>query len=109
MSVRNSSGRLFLALVSGAVLSACSPSASTAVPPVEAGPNVLPMAAQAVATPPAAAAPVQPLVTGLPDFTGLVERYGPAVVNVRVETRPQERTAGDRPRSFEEELLRQFG
>jgi serine protease Do len=96
MSVRNSSGRLLLALVSGAVLSACSPSASTAVPPVETASTpaaaVLPAAAQAVAaTPPAAAAPMQPLVTGLPDFTRLVETYGPAVVNVRVEARPQGR------------------
>jgi serine protease Do len=113
MSVKNSSGRLLLALVSGAVLSACSPSASTAVPPVEAGPNVLPMAAQAIAaTPPAAAAPVQPLVSGLPDFSALVERYGPAVVNVRVEARPQGRTTQQQqpqlPPSMEE-FLRRWG
>jgi serine protease Do len=97
MSVRNSSGRLLLALVSGAVLSACSPSASTAVPPVEASstpaPALLPVAAQAVAaTPPAAAEPVQPLVSGLPDFTRLVETYGPAVVNVRVEAQGRNQT-----------------
>jgi serine protease Do len=73
------------------VLSACSPSASTAVPPVESAavPALLPIAAQAVATPPPTAAPVQPLVTGLPDFTALVERYGPAVVNVRVREQPR--------------------
>jgi len=90
MSVQRSGSRFVLALVSGAVLSACSPSASTAVPPVEvtnlppAG-ALLPMAAQAVASPPGAAAPVEPMVTGLPDFTRLVEVYGPAVVNVRVK------------------------
>jgi serine protease Do len=97
MSVRDTSGRFLLALVSGAVLSACSPSASTAVPPVETAAQssaLLPVAAQAqtVATPPAAAAPVQPLVTGLPDFTRLVEAYGPAVVNVRVQARAQARS-----------------
>lgn len=104
MSVRNSSGRLLLALVSGAVLSACSPSASTAVPPVETAstpvPALLPVAAQAVAaTPPAAAAPMQPLVTGLPDFTRLVEAYGPAVVNVRVEASNSARSI---PRGLEQ-------
>ena len=38
----------------------------------------------------AAAAPAAPLVTGLPDFTGLVEQVGPAVVNI-------EATIGARP------------
>ena len=42
-------------------------------------------AAQAV-TPPTAA----PLVTGLPDFTALVERVGPAVVNISAETAPRQ-------------------
>jgi serine protease Do len=118
MPVKNASGRLFMALVGGAILSACSPSASTAVPPVEpaVGTAMLPVAAQAVATPPVAAAPVQPLVTGLPDFTALVERYGPAVVNVRVDARPQprntqQRDRGDRgaPSTPLEEFLRRFG
>src|SRR5687767_10664425 len=82
MSVPRTSARFLLVLMSGAVLSACSPSASTAVPPVDAAapsPALLPVAAQAVATPPVAAAPMEPLVTGLPDFTRLVERNGPAV------------------------------
>src|SRR5690606_24756053 len=56
------------------------------------------------------AAPMQPLVTGLPDFTALVERYGPAVVNVRVEVRPQARESQRRaPPGIPEEFLRQFG
>src|SRR5690606_6439858 len=95
-------------LVSGAVLSACSPSASTAVPPLEIAAAAVPVAAQAVATPPAAAAPVQPLVTGLPDFTILVERYGPAVVNVRVDERPTARSAQRAPATPQDELLRRF-
>ena len=78
MFVERRTGRFVLALMSGVVLSACSPSASTAVPPVLA------------AVPPPAAAPVAPLVTGLPDFTGLVEQFGPAVVNLQVtEKAPQ--------------------
>ncbi len=81
MSVNHCSGKFFLALASGVVLSACSPSASTAVPPVFA-------ATAPTAAPPASAAPVAPLVTGLPDFTALVERYGSAVVNVKVNQRP---------------------
>jgi serine protease Do len=105
MSLERTSRRFLLALVSGAVLSACSPSASTAVPPVESSaamPALLPVAAQAIAIPPTVAAPVQPLVTGLPDFTALVERYGPAVVNVRVKEQPQVRGAQRNP-------LEQFG
>ena len=111
MSVKNTSGRFVLALVSGAVLSACSPSASTAVPPVETvSPSMLPVAAQAVATPPTAAAPVQPLVTGLPDFTALVETYGPAVVNVRVDESRTTRSAEQRGAPVDplEEYLRRM-
>ena len=72
MALERCSGRFFLVALSGLALSACSPSASTAVPP----------AANTVSAP-ASTAPA-PVVTGLPDFTGLVERYGPAVVNVQV-------------------------
>jgi serine protease Do len=35
--------------------------------------------------PPPAATPASPLVTGLPDFTGLVQKVGPAVVSVTAE------------------------
>jgi serine protease Do len=75
-----------LALMGGIALSACSPSASTAVPPVFAAAAAATPAP--TAAPPPSAAPVAPLVTGLPDFTGLVERYGAAVVNVKVTERP---------------------
>ena len=72
MALERCSGRFFLVALGGLALSACSPNASTAVPP----------AASTVPTP-VSAAPA-PLVSGLPDFTALVERYGPAVVNVQV-------------------------
>jgi len=61
-------------------------------------------AAQAV-TPPDA----QPIVTGLPDFTRLVQRVGPAVVNISAEMAPPARTGnGQVPPGFED-FLRQFG
>jgi serine protease Do len=93
MSVNRCSGKFFLALVGGFVLSACSPSASTAVPPVFAA------APPPTAAPPASAEPVTPLVTGLPDFTALVERYGPAVVNVKVSQRPRGASARRAPQN----------
>jgi serine protease Do len=108
MSVERCSGKFFLALVGGIALSACSPSASTAVPPIFAAAAPGPTAA-----PPPSAAPVAPLVTGLPDFTGLVERYGPAVVNVKVTERPARpvRMRGQSPESDNpiDEFFRQFG
>ena len=61
-------------------------------------------AAQAV-TPPIAT----PIVTGLPDFTALVKRVGPAVVNISAEMAPPERSSnGQVPPGFED-FLRQFG
>jgi len=81
MSVERCSGRFLLVMLSGLVLSACSPKASTAVPPAQG----------AATTPAVAVAP--PMVSGLPDFTGLVERYGPAVVNVQV-TEGKQRARG---------------
>jgi|HigsolmetaAR202D_1030399.scaffolds.fasta_scaffold00949_8 serine protease Do len=57
-----------------------------------------------------AAAPER-LVTGLPDFTALVERYGPAVVNVTVVERSQ--TTANIPRFAPDdpffEFFRRFG
>ena len=71
-------------LVLGALMSACSGPASTAVPPVVA-------AAGDVAAATSVQAPVSTaLVSGLPDFTQLVERMGPAVVNVQVTEKRQE-------------------
>jgi serine protease Do len=108
MSVDRCSGKFFLALVGGIALSACSPSASTAVPPVFAA------ATAPTAAPPPSAAPVAPLVTGLPDFTALVERYGPAVVNVKVTERPARAIRSRGPQEMDpanplNDFLRQFG
>jgi len=86
MSLERCSGRFLLAALGGLALSACSQEASTAVPPVQSA-----APARTVA---AAPAPVSaPVVTGLPDFTALVDHYGPAVVNVQVT---EERQRGQR-------------
>ncbi len=63
------------------------------------------VAAQAV-TPVAA----PPIVTGLPDFSGLVKQVGPAVVNISAETMPRRGRSGGQqmPDGFEE-LFRHFG
>lgn len=76
------------------------PAACTA----QQSPTTAAAAAQAV-TPPSA----PPMVTGLPDFTTLVKRVGPAVVNISAEMAPPERSGrGQVPDEFEE-LLRRFG
>src|SRR6478736_7687644 len=86
MSLERFGGRFFLVALSGLALSACSPDASTAVPPAQAA---APTRAVAAAPAPVSA----PVVTGLPDFTALVDHYGPAVVNVQVT---EERQRGQR-------------
>ena len=58
--------------------------------------------------------PAEPLVKGLPDFTALVERYGPTVVNVTVVEKGQGAVGGDddegqAPADPLGEFLRRFG
>lgn len=59
-------------------IAAALPVACTAQPP-----------AGSIAPPPAATS-APPLVTGLPDFTALVQRVGPTVVNIRAEVSPRQ-------------------
>ena len=82
---------LLAALVLTAPLAACARAP-------EASPTPVAQAAPA-ATP---AAPSAPLVTGLPDFTRLVEQVGPAVVNI--EARVPARYAGRGGMPGDEEL-----
>ncbi|MFG5406768.1 Do family serine endopeptidase [Piscinibacter sakaiensis] len=67
--------------------------------------------ATALASPLLTPVPAQAQAQGLPDFTELVERVGPAVVNIRTTERP--RTArGGLPEGAEEDMLeffRRFG
>ncbi|MEO6081220.1 MAG: Do family serine endopeptidase [Steroidobacteraceae bacterium] len=78
MSVERHSGRNLLLALGALAFSACSAGAA------QEG-----RAAQGAAPAVAAAVTTAPLVTGLPDFTALVETYGPAVVNVQVTERAQ--------------------
>lgn len=72
-----------VAVLCGALV-ACSPQSSTAA---SAPQTTAPPAMTGTAATPAAA----PMVQGLPDFTALVARYGPAVVNVDVVSKPETR------------------
>lgn len=55
--------------------------------------------------PPPSATPAAPIVTGLPDFTALVQRVGPAVVNISAETTPKRVARGGMP---DEEQIPEF-
>ncbi|HEV8696008.1 MAG TPA: DegQ family serine endoprotease [Lysobacter sp.] len=72
------------------VIAATLPAACTAQPPATG--VTAPVATTAQATAPAA-----PIVTGLPDFTGLVQQVGPAVVNVSAEAAPRHVSRGQAP------------
>ena len=64
---------------------AAATAAATTVLPIGAGhpaPVAAPLAASPAAVATAAQAIEAPMVTGLPDFTQLVERVGPAVVSI---------------------------
>jgi serine protease Do len=98
-------------------LTACSPQASTAAD--ESGAASAPTAAvSASTTAPVAAAPAGPaapfdgasLARGLPDFAGLVARFGPAVVNVAVVGKRQSVSGpGISPDDPFYEFFRRFG
>jgi serine protease Do len=60
-----------------------------------------------VPLPALAQAAAAPLVTGLPDFTNLIDKVGPAVVNIRTTEKVQRRQQGG-DESAMEELLRRF-
>ena len=79
--------RLVAVLLLGAAVSACSGTAATAAPAAQP---------QTGGTAAAATSDSQPLVRGLPDFTVLVERFGPAVVNVQVTEKRAEPQANAR-------------
>src|ERR1700752_2762224 len=59
------------------VIAATLPAACTAQPPATGGSVATSTTAQTV--------PAAPLVTGLPDFTNLVQQVAPAVVNISAE------------------------
>lgn len=79
----------------GAIVAAL-PVACTAQPPAN------PIA------PPPAAQPAPSLVTGLPDFTALVQRVGPAVVNIQAEVSPRRAARGMPNEEQIPEIFRRF-
>ncbi len=89
LSVGPSLQRIVAVLAVAVALGACSRDLSAQAPGTPAA---------APGGPPAAAAPAaqsqESMVRALPDFTQLVERYGPAVVNVEVVEKAPARTAG---------------
>ena len=88
--------RPFRALALSALIAAALPVACTAQPPADAG-----TASKSTIAPPPATTPARPLVTGLPDFTGLVRQVGPAVVNVSAEIAPRRGARGQAPQMDE--------
>lgn len=58
--------------------------------------------------PPPSATPAAPLVSGLPDFTNLVQRVGPAVVNIQAEVSPQRAARGAPDEEQIPEIFRRF-
>ncbi len=60
--------------------------------------------------PSALAAPVgAPLVTGLPDFTDLIDKVGPGVVNIRTSAKVKSGPGGISDEQFQEYFQRRFG
>jgi serine protease Do len=91
-------------------LSACSPQASTAAEPALGPKSATPAAVAAAAAAPQST-PVFAGRAGLPDFAGLVEKFGPAVVNVQVIERRQnvEMEGGGSEADPFGEFFRRFG
>lgn len=61
------------------------------------------------AAPVVPAAPAAPLVTGLPDFTNLIDKVAPAVVNIRTTERVRADQLGPGDEEMQEFLRRFFG
>jgi serine protease Do len=98
-----------LALCSLAViLAACARAAQpVSAPGAPAAPA--PLAATQPAAPPAVSTPSEPVMRVLPDFSALVERCGPAVVNVEVVEKPREGVQGLNPNDPFYDFFRRFG
>ncbi|MEP7314726.1 MAG: hypothetical protein ABI859_19235, partial [Pseudomonadota bacterium] len=111
MTQERTGGKIISVLLLGALLSGCSQPAATAATPTAA-------AAAAAAAPEVTGAPpvtTTGFVRGLPDFSALVERFGPAVVNVQVtEKRPEVQTQNRGPQGMSPndpfyDFFRRFG
>ncbi len=87
------------------VLSACNAKTSAA-----SRPDGESQTSSLAAVPPASAPPSRPLVSGLPDFTPLVDKVGPSVVNIRTmeKTHVARGVQGGSAEQQMDELLRRF-
>lgn len=84
-------------------LAAMSLGAAVATAVVVALPNATAQSSSAAAQPTAVTPPSSPqLVSGLPDFTQLVEQVGPAVVNIEADVKPR-RTAMQQQSPYDDE------
>ena len=84
---------------------------ATNVLPITATPSERPPAVPAALTTGAADIAAMPLVSGLPDFTQLVDRVGPAVVNIEASSKPDSRAMtrrGGGAGGGEEEIFERF-
>jgi serine protease Do len=102
LTVGPSLQRIVAVLAVAVVLGACSRDLSAQAPGTAAAP------AAAAAAPP----PQDPVVHALPDFTQLVERYGPAVVNVEVVEKARAVAGGPQGLSPDDpfyDFFRRFG
>ena len=94
-----------IALCAVAALAACARGA--AEPPQSA--SAPPLTAAAGPAPAALPAPADSALRVLPDFSALVERCGPAVVNVEVVEKPREGVQGLSPNDPFYDFFRRFG
>ncbi len=107
LSVGPSLQRIVAVLAMAVALGACSRDLS-AQAPASAAAHAAPSAAPAAGAPAAA----DPVVNALPDFTQLVERYGPAVVNVEVVEKARATAGGPQGISPDDpfyDFFRRFG
>ena len=104
MSVSRPAHRVVSVLCVSAALVACSGDLSAQSSRPES-PSSQSTAAARVPSAPA----TEPLVRALPDFSPLVERYGPAVVNVEVVEKQQQLGGGLSPNDPFSDFFRRFG
>ncbi|MFP7723755.1 DegQ family serine endoprotease [Lysobacter sp. A3-1-A15] len=97
--------RPFRTLALMGLLVAAIPVACTAQAPADARAS---QGTEKPIAPPPSAQPSRPLVTGLPDFTSLVERVGPAVVNVSAQIAPRTARGGGPGQEEIPEIFRRF-
>lgn len=96
------------AIALSGLIAAALPVACTAQPPATADAGTNAGAQGSSIAPAPAQTPAAPLVSGLPDFTRLVQQVGPAVVSIRAEIAPRRAARGGVPDDQIPEFFRRF-